>query len=369
MGTEPDAAKSFLPIEWGRAEGHIVWNTKGREYIDFTSGIFVANVGHNNQAVYSSRGATNLYHAYNYPTPIRRQYVDALYAKTGFECVALFCEGAVAVEAALRVMKKANPEAGIYTFKGSFHGKTWGTQDIIQEIDPDDERAIYEHSWGNWIIESYRGWDAHFWDKGLIWSIWDNAHPKGQGLMCFDEIQSGFGRTGRFFAYEYYGVKPDLVVFGKAAGGGLPLSGVLGPKKLLDLSGDLSATHSGWPMGCAAGLAVLEEMERLELVKEAERKGKILHYRLRNLKKRKLAHDELYTFSEDYRFNVYGRGMVAAILTNTVEEANRIVSDCYHKGLLVVHTGRESVKIGPPLTISDEALKKGLDILEEVLNE
>lgn len=380
---EPDAVKSFLPIEWIEAFDYTLTDSKGRGYIDFTSGIFVANIGHGAKvlcdAIYNQLGWHPLLHAYNYRTPIRTKYTEALCKRTGFECVALFSAGCEPVEAALRVMdpkmelepleiivpwigddpSSAYSREMIYRFKnlrctpGKFmHGKT----NAAHLLTPLVENEMPDVPLKGIILESYRGWDAHFWDKKWIQDL--RAYcTEHDILLCFDEIQSGFGRTGRFFCYEHYGVEPDLVCIGKAMGGGLPLSGLLGDKSLLDLPGDLSSTHSGNPLACAAGLAVLEEMERLNLVEEAERKGKLLHStRLWNISR------------AEERFEYNGAGLVAAILTDTIDQADQIVLDCYKKGLLVVHTGKASVKIGPPLTISDEALGKGLDILEEVLS-
>ena len=352
---QPEAAKSFLPIKWNTAFGEFVWDEQGKEYIDFTSGIFVANVGHNNQAVLDAiRGVLPCLHAYNYSTVIREKYTEALCKKTGFGCVALFSAGCEAVEAALRVMRSRKASPWIRHTPGIFmHGKTQGARMERGSL-PLAEHIMPSLKDAGVILESYRGWDAYFWDKKWIQDL--RAYCTGHDiLLCFDEIQSGFGRIGRFFCYEHYEVVPDLVCIGKAMGGGLPLSGLLGRKDLLDLPGDLSSTHSGNPLACAAGQAVLDEIDRLALVKEAQRKGVILHERLAN--------------KAGTKFTINGRGMVAAIMMPSVEEANRVVMECYKRGLLVVHTGRESVKIGPPLVISDEALNKGLDILEEVLNQ
>jgi 4-aminobutyrate aminotransferase-like enzyme len=264
-----------------------------------------------------------------------------------------------------------NKNGDVYRLRDAMHGKS-----IAVQIPPLKELRIGAEFFrnpgpnaGGVLLESYRGWDAHFWDKKWIQDL--RAYcTEHRILFCFDEIQSGFGRTGKFFAYEHYEVQPDLVCIGKAMGGGLPVSGLLGSKVLLDLPGDLSSTHSGWPLGCAAGLAVLEEFERLDLVKGAKRKGETLQHRL-------------YEIVASYMWcYASGEGMVAAILTETGEQAKNIVNACYARGLLVVHTSKwkwddtlqknvlvhlPSVKIGPPLTIPDEQLEKGLDILEGVL--
>ena len=175
-------------------------------------------------------------------------------------------------------------------------------------------------------------------------------------LICFDEIQSGFGRTGRKFAYEWYGIEPDLLVVGKGSHSGFPGSAVLARRASLlePFREDFSSTHGGNPLACAAGLATIEEFERLNLVEEAARKGEVLHGFLDSLD------------AEGFRFNA--RGLVAALLVDGSDSADRIVRLCRDKGLLVVHTGKPSVKIGPPLTIPDDVLLEGLEILKGVLS-
>jgi 4-aminobutyrate aminotransferase-like enzyme len=186
--------------------------------------------------------------------------------------------------------------------------------------------------------------------------------------MAFDEMQAGFARTGKRFGYEHYKVMPDLICCGKGMGSGMPLSGVLGSSEVMDLPevGNMSSTHSANPMVCAAGIATLDEIVTKNLVDESARKGELLHNRLNKLK-------EKYTHNISA---VFGKGMIAAILFRDPMHGKvdtmlpcKIVELCMQKGLLVVYTGRESIKIGPPLTISDEALEEGLDVLRESIEE
>ena len=146
-------------------------------------------------------------------------------------------------------------------------------------------------------------------------------------------------------------------------GGGIALSGVIGKSKIMDLpeAGDMSSTHSSNPISCSAGLAVLDEIKSKNLVYESKRKGKIL---LRELKKIKIEFPKIIK-------HVFGKGLIAAILFKSTKNqkksnliASKIVEHCMRNGLLVVHTGRESIKIGPPLTISDSALIEGIQVLK-----
>ena len=217
------------------------------------------------------------------------------------------------------------------------------------------------------MLETFQGWGAIFYPKEYIQEL-RRICDKNKVLLCFDEMQAGFGRTGKNFGYEHYGVKADLICCGKGMGGGFPISGVIGKAQVMDLpeTGNMSSTHSGNPVMCAAGLGVLDEIENKNLVKESERKGQILHSKLKEIK------------SEFPRVitGIYGEGLIASILFHVDENKSAsfqnvslVAEKCMQKGLLVVHTGRESIKIGPPLTITDDALIEGIAIISESIQE
>jgi len=217
------------------------------------------------------------------------------------------------------------------------------------------------------MLETFQGWGAIFYPKEYVKEL-RNICDQNKILMCFDEMQSGFGRTGKNFGYEHYGVKADLICCGKGMGGGFPISGVIGKAHVMDLpeTGNMSSTHSGNPVMCAAGLGVLDEIENKNLVEESERKGQILHGKLREIK------NEFPNMVS----GVYGEGLIASILfyvkenkAASFQKVSIVAEKCMQKGLLVVHTGRESIKIGPPLTIPDDALIEGIAIISESIKE
>ena len=187
-------------------------------------------------------------------------------------------------------------------------------------------------------------------------------------LLSFDEMQSGFARTGKMFGYEHYDVRADLLCLGKGISNGAPLSAVIGSAEIMDLPevGEMSSTHSANPMSCAAGIATLEEIESRDLIAEATRKGKVFFDRLNELQLK-------YSDRIDY---VLGKGMVAAILFKKPgsgeadsQFASMVSQRAMQKGLLVVHTGRESVKLAPPLTIPDDAVLEGVHVIEQCIHE
>ena len=154
------------------------------------------------------------------------------------------------------------------------------------------------------MIETFQGWGALFYPKGYIKTL-IKICKKNDILVTFDEMQAGFSRTGKNFGFQHYGVTPDLICCGKGMGGGVPLSGVVGRKDILDLPevGNMSSTNSANPISCSAGLAVLEEIGQKKLTLASNIKGKILHRELNkisNLNKK--------------IFKVYGKGLIAALV-------------------------------------------------------
>ena len=177
--------------------------------------------------------------------------------------------------------------------------------------------------------------------------------------LCIDEIQGGFGRTGRLFGHQWYkDLRPDFVTIGKACGGGLPLSALLGPKEIMESkvvreNAHLSSTHSGNPVMCAVGIEVIKQIQKHNLIVESYRKGLLLDKWLRDCGVR--VHS--------------GRGLLAGLEFKNEAEASHLVKKCQGKGLLVVETGRKWVKIGPPFVISEEDLEKACNILKEAIEE
>jgi 4-aminobutyrate aminotransferase-like enzyme len=404
-----------LPLVWDRAVDFNVYDAKGNKWIDFTSTIFVTNVGHANKHVVSKLKEIldhNLMHSYAYATKIRANYIKRLVesSPSQFEKAFLLSAGTEATEAALKLMrmhgmKIGKKKPGIICFEGNWHGRTMGAQMMggnldqkkwIGYLDPNIYHLHFPYPWSlknktgealfwdsikqledkgvnldadiaGFMIETFQGWGAVFYPKDYIQAL-DRFAKKKHILLSFDEMQSGFARTGRMFGHEHYDVQADLLCLGKGIANGAPLSAVIGSAEIMDLPevGEMSSTHSANPISCAAGLATLEEIENRNLVEEAARKGELFFDQLNELQKK---------YPERINY-VLGKGMVAAILfKNPVTEkadskfASMIAEKAMQKGLLVVHTGRESIKLAPPLTIPDDAILEGVDVIEECLKE
>ena len=412
---ESRSMQGQMPLVWDRAEGFNIYDKHGNKWIDFTSTIFVANVGHGNRNVCNAVQEVlekPLLHSYTYLNEERVRYIKRLveFAGPPFEKALLLSAGTEATEAALKLMRLNGMDLGkrslgIIGIEGNWHGRTMGAQmmsgDLSQKEwigyhDPNIHHIPFPYPWAlkgktgkeflelelvklqksginlendicGFMLEAFQGWGAVFYPKDFVQAIEDIC-KKYNILLTFDEMQSGFGRTGKKFGYKHYGVQPDLLCCGKGISTGFPLSAVIGRRDIMDLPdiGNMSSTHSANPAACAAGLATLDELERLDLINESERKGILLFQQL----------NEIKTRYSDRISHVLGRGLVAAVHFKNPAGSDPdklfpsyVCERAMQKGLLLVHTGRESIKIGPPLIISDEALKEGIDVLEESIKE
>mgnify|MGYP000911211981 FL=1 len=399
-----------LPIVWSKAKNFNVYDIAGNKFIDFTSTIFVANTGHSNNRIkkYISRSLnTNLIHSYAYINKIRAEYLERLikFCGKGFEKAFLMSAGTEATEAAFKLMrmygqKKKKRRLGIICFEGNWHGRTMASQmmsgndkqkEWIGYHDKDIHHIAFPYPWlineknqekfleeslnklkkkidlrkdvSGIMIETFQGWGAIFYPKKYI-QLLKKICKKNDILICFDEMQAGFGRTGKNFGFQHYDIIPDLVCCGKGMGGGVALSGVIGKKKIMDLPevGNMSSTNSANPIACNAGLAVIEEIEKKKLTDNARVKGELLH---KNLLKISHKFPDL--------INIYGKGLIAAMVFNRNQKninskLKKLVELCIKDGLLLVYTGRESVKIGPPLTITKDAINEGTEIIKKNIN-
>jgi len=410
---EPSAMLNELPVLWDHAEGYQIFDSSGNCWIDFSSGIFVTNVGHSHpdirKAIMSIINQP-LLHNYYFLSEIRAKLVRKIVEMSPpyLDTVFLLTTGTETTECAMKITriygKKINEKKiGIISFDESMHGKTLGALMLggkikekhwIGKHDPNihhipfpfpytcpwRENDLHEcnescfhksikllqenidlSTIAGFMIESYQGWGALFYPVSYLKAL-EKWADDNNVLIIFDEIQSGFGRTGKLFAFEHYGIQPDIVCCGKGISSSLPLSAVLSRRELLDADPSLNSTHGGNPICCAATLASIEVIEKEDLVNQSARKGLILQ---KELEKIKLKHKKIIR-------NVSGKGLIFALhfvkpQTNELDVvlADRIIEKCMEKGLLMIRTGTGTIKIGPPLMIPDEALLEGIQVLDE----
>ena len=415
---EPASMTSELPVTWERAFGFQVEDGFGNRWLDFTSGIFVANIGHGHPRVRAAIAAMTerpLLHNYMFPSEVRARLVERLVAMTPpqLDTVLLLTTGAEANEALIKMARthglRSSPDKlGVISLTLGFHGKTMGAQTAggragqkrwIGPLDPNFHQLPVPYApvcpWGHdpdepcgagcfergidaleasgvdldtiaaFLVEPYQGWAGALLPSDYVRAMRDWARDHG-ALLCFDEVQSGIGRTGKLFAHEHFGVDADLVSCGKGISSSLPLSAVLGRRKLLDVDDSLNSTHGGNPVCCAAALATLEVIEDEQLLEAAATTGEKLGERLRDAASR----------LEPTMARVEGRGMVWALHLVDPEtgELDATLGDvaierAMRKGLLLVRTGTGTIKVGPPLSIPEDAAFEGADVIEEAVAE
>jgi len=418
--TESRSMHGQLPIIWDRAKGVQVFDSWGNKWLDFSSTIFVTNVGHGNKRIIDALSEVikkPLLHTYTYTSPERYEYLNYLISNTPkqFEKAFLLSAGTEATEAALKLMrlngiKLGKNKGGILCFEGNWHGRTLGAQmmgwspnqkEWIGYLDPNIYHTPFPYPWlkdavsnprkffrdsikelieknninpktdlCGIMMETFQGWGAVFYPKEFVQEVSLFA-KENDLLLTFDEMQAGFGRTGELFGYMNYDVEPDILACGKGASSSLPLSIVLGKKEIMDLPeiGSMSSTHSANPLVCAAGLANIKALIEDGLIENSKNLGKIFHNKL-NILLRKYP---------NYISSIQGVGLLAAVIfTNPNGEplsklCDLISEKCLQTGLLVVHTGRESIKLAPPLVINEEELNEGvetfLDAVDQSINE
>ena len=405
---EPDSMNSYLPIVWNKSKGSSIYDINGNKFIDFTSTIFVTNIGHSNDKLVKNlkKGLDkNLLHTYIYPHRLRNDYINKLLKFSGniFDKAFLLSSGTESTEAALKLMKlygvkKKKRKKYIICIEGNWHGRTMGAQLMsnnqkqrkwIGNVNAEILHIPFPYPWkvkeaegrkffnqsiqklkkinnpkeeiAGFMLETFQGWGALFYPKSYVQAV-KKFCKKNDIILTFDEMQAGFGRTGKNFGFQHYDVKPDLICCGKGMGGGIPLSGVIGKKKVMDLPniGDMSSTNSGNPFSCLAGMTVIDELVNKKVILKIKDKEIILNQGL----------DKIFCKYSKYIKFVSCKGLIAAIIFKNIpkniylDKINKTCIECLNNGLLVVHTGRESIKIGPPLTISLSALKEGLEVLD-----
>ena len=378
-------------VYWAKAVGHSVWDKQGNKWIDMTSGIFVANAGHSNPKIKNAirkQLDKDVLFAYTYDTAIRTKLAEKIVSVSPdyLDKIIFMNSGTEATDVAYRLIKmwgeKKNKKK-IVCFRGSYHGRAlscdlmcgndssseWSRvqdEDIIFLDFPYDESETFDPSLlgdpkdiSAFMIETYQGWGACMYPKKYIEDLYKFAR-ENDCLVCFDEVQAGFYRMGSLYGYQTYSdiIEPDLVCLGKGMSSSLPISAVLGRKDIIDIdkNANVSSTHSGNALSCAASLANIEFLTNKKFQK--------------TFSKTKLAFESHCQSLEDHEVveKIYYRGMVAGIVLKSTEQAERAVDYCIENGVLPVRTSRESIKLGPPLTITKSALDEAFSVIQESLD-
>ena len=395
-----------------RAENAELWDADGKRYIDFAGGIAVLNTGHRHPKVIEAVKAQldRFTHTCFQVTPYEpyvalAERLNAIAPIEGPAKTVFLTTGAEALENAIKIARAATGRPGVITFAGGYHGRTLLTMAMTGKVIPYKKRfapmpaEIYHapfpyEPFGVSVADSIRGIDMLFradiepervaaiviepvqGEGGfipapteLLVALREICDRHGI-LLIVDEVQTGFGRTGKMFGIEHSGVKPDLMTIAKSLAGGFPLSGVIGRAAVMDAPepGGLGGTYAGNPLACAAALAVLDVIRDENLVERANAIGATMKSRLERVASR-----------NDVAPITAIRGPGAMIAFDIVRQrgsyepdpdtTKQVIARAREHGLIVISCGvyGNAIRLLVPLTVSDTVLGEGMDALEAAL--
>lgn len=375
---------SPLLLDIERAEGLYLYSPRGKEYMDLISGIAVSNIGHRHPKVISAIKEqldkhlhVMVYGEYVQSTPnlLAQKLVDIL--PNSLNCCYFTNSGTEANEGALKLAKRYTSRTEIIACRGAYHGSTHGSLSVsgnevkksaFRPLLPDvrfinfnvvEDLDLISDQTACVIIEPIQG-DAgvRIPSLGYMKALRQKCNETGT-LLIFDEIQTGIGRTGKWFAFEHFGVVPDILTSAKALGGGLPLGSFISSYEIMS-----SLTHSpmlghittfgGNPVSCAAALATLKVLEDEELIGQVEQKGKLFE--------ELLAHHKIK--------EIRRKGLMFAFEFDTEQEVYQVVKQCMDNGVICFWflSCPNSFRIAPPLTISTDEIRKACHVILQAIN-
>jgi 4-aminobutyrate aminotransferase/(S)-3-amino-2-methylpropionate transaminase len=408
----PRGVGNSLQVYADRAANGAIWDVEGRRYIDFASGIAVLNTGHLHPRVQGAVAAQlqRLSHACFQVTPYENyvalaERLNALAPGPGPWKTIFLTTGAEAVENAVKIARYHTGRPAVIAFGGAFHGRTLACMSLTGKVQPYKagfgpmlpdvfhapfpveyhgvsvahslaaleqlfKAAVDPQRVAAIIVEPVQGEGGFYPAPPAFLRALRELCDRHGIVFIADEIQSGFARTGKMFAIEHSGVVPDLITVAKSLAGGVPLSGVIGRAEVIDAppAGGLGGTYAGSPLGCAAGLAVLDVIESEGLCARAERQGAMLRARLEDLRSRWSCIGDV-------------RGLGAMVAMELVRERRADAPDAETTKALVQAAGRRGlvllscgvygnvIRFLAPLTMPDAELAEGLAILEAALED
>ena len=371
-----------FPVTIEKGEGSHVWDVDGKEYIDCMGGYGVALVGHRNQRVNNAikeqvdKIITVHSSLYN---KTREEFLTKLIglAPKGLTQVHLNNSGAEAIEAAMKFARKFTGKKGMIAMKGSYHGKSFGAlsltfnpkyrkafQPLVEKVsfasfgDIESLRSVIDDDTGFIILEPIQGESGIIVaPEGFLQEVRKICDEKGI-VLIFDEIQAGLGRTGRLWACDHWNTAPDILCLAKGIAGGVPMGATLVRQDILASmsKGEHSSTFGGNPISCAAGIAALDALTKDGLIENSEKMGEKFRKGLEELK-------EKHTMIREIR----GKGLMIGIEMKF--EVRDILMTLIKKGVLMLYSGRNILRMLPPLVISEDDVTKVLHALDSTLTE
>lgn len=416
---EPIAMQGQPPVVWDHAENFQVSDKHGNTWIDWSSGVLITNAGHGRQEIVDAivkQAQSKLLTNYCFPSEIRAELTQKLkdLLPEPLKKIFLLTTGSETVECAIKLSrahakKHYGPHKNvIVSYEKAFHGRTLGSQQAggipalkewIGNLDPGfvqvpfpdgfrtpdtsfeyfleclTARGVEPSQIAGVILETYQGGSASFAPVDYMQKMYAWTREHGILLTC-DEVQAGFGRTGKLWGFEHYGIVPDLTTWGKGVSSSLPLAFVAGRPDVMDIfpAGSMTSTHTGNPVCCAAAIASIDLVLKEKLVENSATMGALMLEKLRALQAQ----------YPDVIACVDGKGLVAGVACvkpgthgphgpePNPDLAFDIVNKMMEKGVLLfspVGFGGATIKICPPLTITREAIEESTAVLAECFAE
>lgn len=374
-----------LEVEISHAKGSYIYSTDGKKHLDFVAGVSACTLGHQHPRVINAikEQVDKYLHVMVYGEYIQKPAVDfckllAQHLPPTLNKTYLVNSGTEAVEGALKLAKRVTGRTQLISCVNAYHGNSQGSMSVLgneerkrafRPLLPDVDFITFNNEsdlerittkTAGIILETIQG-SAGFVtpENDFLLKVRQRCDEVG-ALMILDEIQPGFGRTGKLFGFENYNVVPDVLVLGKGMGGGMPVGAFTANEKYMDrLAHDPKCGHittfGGHPVIAAAALATLQELLETDLMEQTLIKEQLF---------RKLLNHPLIT-------EIHGIGLMLAPMTPSDEITNRVILKCKEKGLVLFWLMFEgkAIRITPPLTISEEEIREGCEILLEALDE
>jgi acetylornithine/succinyldiaminopimelate/putrescine aminotransferase len=372
-------------FEVEKAEGSYIYGKDGRAYLDFVAGVSANTLGHSHPKVVNAIKEqadkylhVMVYGEYAQEKPVELCKLLAEATPEPLEVTYLVNSGAEAIDGALKLAKRYRGREEIISMKNSYHGNTHGALSVsgnefhkrefrpllpmisFIEFNNEEEFSKITEKTACVIAETIQGAAGFLTPSQNYFKNLKKRCEEVGALLILDEIQPGFGRTGKLFSFEHYDMVPDILVMGKGMGGGVPVGAFMSSAEImksLQYSPKLGhiTTFGGNPLIAAASYATLKEVLDSSLMNEVEEKEKLFRELLVHPKIKK----------------VNGRGLMLAVELESPEYTLDVAKRCMEKGLIVFWQlyRNEFMRISPPLTISKEEIKKGCEIILEALNE
>ena len=369
-----------FPINISKGKGAIVWDVSGNEYIDCMGGYGVALIGHCNDRVVnaiknqSEKLITCHMSIYN---NVRLEFLEKMSEISPKKLSKIFFSnsGAESTEAALKFSRKFTGKSGIIAMSGGYHGKTFGAlsvthnekyrksfQPLLEGVkfvpysNPSKIEESLDDSIGTVIIEPIQGETGIIVPSDGVLQQIRKICDQNNLVLIFDEIQTGLGRTGRMWAGEHWSTTPDIMCLAKGIAGGLPMGLTLCKPEILDAMkvGEHSSTFAGNPLSCSAGIATIESIIEENLVENAAKVGNIFK-------------NGLFQLKENHRIvrDVRGLGLMLALELRF--DIKDILFDGIKEGLLMLYSGRNIIRLLPPLVLDEVKVAKTLSIMDKLL--